>query len=627
MNKYRENILSISILLTTLLLLSPAWAEYYDNARADEIYQKFEQVDYKDQKEADALLKEYKQIIAADDDVRQKLFIRQNCWSRPSETNEQLAKAIEYAQQQLLIYSDPYPSEIHTDLLLCLGYYKNYAGQTEGAFADISSAVSSAYELESPRLIADGRSIRGSMMSYQGNYNAALEDLITAQHLYEKLNLTYWANETLNEIATSYRRFGDSETALKYQIKLEKMYIESGQLMEADTINVQIAFSLEALGKINESTERFYRSLKYWQSKKDKVAIAGTKVNIAGNLILQGQIDKALMLLKEAEPDVPLEYEGPHSFMCLYFAQAYLVKNELDKAIEYSKKASIDFTRGANKRGETQNLRLLNDIYLAKGDIANAHKALSDFVDMHLILDKQIMSDKNAEMQTRFNTDKVQNENELLLKAASDKELQLQIMQRNESMQIVIIILVAIILIIVSVFAYKQVKRKRTYQTLALTDELTGLSNRRDTYHQGELFIKQAKQSGKPFSVISFDADHFKQVNDTLGHEVGDKVLVKLAALTTGMMRENDVVGRVGGEEFLVLLPNISHTIALEIAQRLIDCIANYEWSQISPELHQTVSAGVTSLTNEAELSPLLLKADHALYSAKADGRNCVRSA
>ncbi|UJF21621.1 tetratricopeptide repeat-containing diguanylate cyclase [Shewanella sp. OMA3-2] len=534
---------------------------------------------------------------------------------------------IEYTKQQLLIYSEPYPSEIHTDLLLCLGYQKQLAGQTEEAFTDISSAINSAYELESPRLIADGRSIRGSLMSYQGNYNAALEDLITAQHLYEKLNLTYWANQTLNEIATSYRRFGDSETALKYQIKLEKMYIESGRLFEADIVNVQIAFSLEALGKINESTERFYKSLKYWESKQEKVPAADAKVNIAGNLIQQGQIDKALTLLKQAEPDIPDKHEGPHSFMSLYFAQVYLAKNELDKAIKYSNQASIDFNRGANKRGEAQNLRLLNDIYLAKGDVTNAHKALTAFIDMHLILDKQIMSDRNAEMQTRFNTDKVHNENQLLLKAANDKELQLQIMQRNETLQVVIITLVAIILLIVSVFAYKQVKRKRRYQTLALTDELTGLSNRRDTYYQGGNFIKQARQSGKPFSVISFDADRFKQVNDTLGHDIGDKVLVKLAALTMGMMRENDVVGRVGGEEFLVLLPNISNTIAQEIAQRLIDCIANYDWSLISPELHQTVSAGVTSLTNETELSPLLLKADHALYRAKADGRNCVRNA
>ena len=625
LNNRISSIFSIALLFT-FLSSQAVNAKYYDNARADEIYQKFELVNY-NEKEIDALLAEYKSIIANDDEVRQKLLIRLTCWNQPSETPEELLKAIEYAEQQLLIYAEPYPSEINTDLLLCLGNYKQYAGQLDGALKDLSTAISNAYELESPRLIADGRSIRGAMQSYQGDYATALEDLITAQHLYEKLNITYWANDNLNNLAASYRRFGDPETAIKYQMKLEQTYLTSGMLFEADNVNVQIAFSLEELGRLQESTERFYKSLKFWQSQKETNAVASTKVNIAGNLIKQGQVDKALTLLKEAEPHIPLEYDGQHSFLSLFFAEAYFTKNDLDNALEHSKKASIDFKRGGNRRGESQNLQLQSQIYYAKGDIENAYKSLTAFLEMHLLLDKQIMSDRNAEMQTRFNTDKVLDENENLLKATTDKELQLQIMQRNESLQIVIIILVAIILIIVSVFAYKQLKRKRKYQNLALTDELTSLSNRRAIYSQSDNFIKHAKLSHQPFSIILFDADHFKQVNDKFGHDIGDKVLVKLASLTMGMMRETDVVGRVGGEEFLVLLPNITHNTAMEIAQRLLDCIANYDWSHIAPDLHQTVSAGVASLDNETELSPLLLKADTALYKAKSAGRNCVKSA
>ncbi|MDP5145758.1 diguanylate cyclase [Shewanella sp. ULN5] len=625
MNKRLCIFFSINLLLT-IILSHPAKAEYYENARADEIYQKFDLVDYTAE-EANALLTEYKSIIDNDDEIRQKLLVRLTCWNQPSETQAELDKAIQYAEQQLLIYAEPYPSEINTDLLLCLGYYKQYVGQMDGAFKDISTAISNAYQLENPRLIADGRSIRGAMESYQGDYATALEDLITAQHLYEKLNITYWANDNLNNLAASYRRFGDPETAIKYQTKLEQTYLNSGMLFEADNVNVQIAFSLEELGRFKESNERFYKSLKFWQSQKETNAIASTQVNIAGNLINQGEVDKALALLIQAEPDIPVEYDGQHSFMSLFFAKAYLVKNELDKALEYSQKASIDFKRGGNRRGESQNLQLQSQIYHAKGDIENAYKSLSAFLEMHLSLDKQIMSDRNAEMQTRFNTDKVLAENENLLEVSTVKELQLQIMQRNESLQIVIIVLVAIILIIVSVFAYKQLKRKRKYQSLALTDELTRLSNRRAIYAQSEHFIKQAKLSSQPFSIILFDADHFKQVNDKFGHDVGDKVLMKLASLTMGMMRESDVVGRVGGEEFLILLPNIAHNTAMEIAQRLLDCIANYDWSHIAPSLVQTVSAGVATLEHETELSPLLLKADSALYKAKSAGRNCVISA
>ena len=229
-------------------------------------------------------------------------------------------------------------------------------------------------------------------------------------------------------------------------------------------------------------------------------------------------------------------------------------------------------------------------------------------------------------MQARFDNNKIQTENTMLIQRDKEKQLQLDIMKRNEDMQIIIISLVAIILVIVSIFAYKQLLRKRLFRRLALTDELTKVANRRDSHSQGNYFLKIAQQSSTPLSLISFDADNFKAVNDTLGHDMGDKVLVKLAVISTSMMRDTDVIGRVGGEEFLILLPNIDKAKAIEIANRLVETIAKYDWSQISPNLHQTISAGVASYTNETELSPLLLKADKALYSAKAAGRNCVKA-
>ncbi|WP_351014622.1 diguanylate cyclase [Shewanella sp. AC91-MNA-CIBAN-0169] len=626
MNKSLNFHFFIAIFIAIYFLPTPVFAAYYDNDKADAIYKKIDLADYIDQIAGEKLLNEYKRIIASDDEIRQKLYVRLNCWNQPSTTESELTNAIKYAEQQLLIYSEPYPSAIHTDLLLCLGYYKQFSGQLDEALDDLSNAINNAYELEDPRLIADGRSIRGAMLSYQGNYSSALEDLITSQQLYENLNLTYWANDNLSELAASYRRFGDAETALKYQIKLEQVYLKANQQIEADNINNQIAFSLLELGRIDESTARFKQSLTFWKTQKDNVAIADAKTNVAGNLIKLDKIDEALVLLKEAEKEIPVSHDGPHSSLMLYLAQAYLATNELDKALEYSQLASIDFNRGGNQRGESENIYIKSDIYQAKGDIENALKTLQKFIKMHMALDKQNMSDRNSEMQARFNTNKIQTENEWLIQRDKDKEQQLQILQRNESMQIIIIILVAIILIIVSMFAYKQVIRKQLFRRLALTDELTKLANRRDTYSQGHYFLKSSKLSGKPFSIISFDADHFKIVNDTLGHDMGDKVLVKLASISTSMMRDTDVVGRVGGEEFLILLPNIDKTKAIEIANRLIETIADYDWTQIAPNLHQTVSAGVASYSNEEDLSPLLLKADKALYSAKAAGRNCVKA-
>ena len=127
-------------------------------------------------------------------------------------------------------------------------------------------------------------------------------------------------------------------------------------------------------------------------------------------------------------------------------------------ALEYIQKAEQAFSDSENARGLNSALRLKSQIYQDLALWQEAYNSLLAYVDSHLALDKQTMSDRNTEMQTRFNTDKIQSENEWLVQRDKDKEQKLQILQRNEQMKIIIIILVAIILVIVSVFAYKQLQ-------------------------------------------------------------------------------------------------------------------------------------------------------------------------
>lgn len=601
-------------------------ANTIDNPRADEIFQRIDTGGYSSNDELHQLLEEYKTSIAVDDTVRQQLHIRLTCWSQPANSIEQLNTAIHYADKYLNIYKQPSLSVIQLDLALCKTWFLHQLGKNQQVFEQLDSIIDNAYLLEDPRLIADSRTIRGSILSYMGNFSAALEDLITAQNLYESLNLEYWANVNLGQIANSYRRFGDAKTALTYQGKLESFYLKSNQAYSANLINIEMGMSLEELGRYQEANERYQRAREFWLKENELLAAADMAVSIGGNFINLNQPEKAKTLLEQAQKHITPDVASSYSYMNLYLAKVHHQLGNHNQALEYIQTAETAFNEHNNTRGLNQVLHLKSQVYQSLEQWSDAYYSLLAYVDAHEALDKKTLSDRNSEMQARFNTDKIQSENEWLIQRDKDKEQQLQILQRNEQMQIIIIVLVAIILAIVSIFAYKQLMRKQQFKFLALTDELTKLSNRRDTYAQGLHFLKAAQQSAKPFSIISFDADHFKKVNDNLGHEIGDKVLVKLASICSSMMRETDVVGRVGGEEFLVLLPNIDKTKAIEIANRLIDTIANYDWSQISPHLQQTISAGVTSYSNETELSPLLLKADKALYSAKAAGRNCVKA-
>jgi len=155
-------------------------------------------------------------------------------------------------------------------------------------------------------------------------------------------------------------------------------------------------------------------------------------------------------------------------------------------------------------------------------------------------------------------------------------------------------------------------------RSLALHDPLTGLANRR---HMGIIMadnLARAKRSGTPFSVIMFDIDHFKRINDTSGHDAGDEILVELSRVAAAELRDIDLKVRFGGEEFLALLPETTEEEARVVAERIRVAV--------QLEVAITISLGVTSYREGDDQETLVKRADNALYQAKKQGRNQVVS-
>lgn len=160
----------------------------------------------------------------------------------------------------------------------------------------------------------------------------------------------------------------------------------------------------------------------------------------------------------------------------------------------------------------------------------------------------------------------------------------------------------------------------------AHVDFLTQLNNRGRFMQLAEAELARAVRYGTSVSVLMLDVDHFKKVNDTHGHKVGDQALVRLAEVCKSTLRPFDIIGRLGGEEFAVLLPQTDAQRALEVAERLRAAIADMPVPLAHGlPLHFTVSIGVSTQTSAADnLDTLLSRADAALYAAKAQGRDCV---
>jgi len=167
----------------------------------------------------------------------------------------------------------------------------------------------------------------------------------------------------------------------------------------------------------------------------------------------------------------------------------------------------------------------------------------------------------------------------------------------------------------------RRIRVESTLRKQATTDTLTGLLNRRRMTDILQDELSRAKRIGTPFSIILFDIDHFKRVNDTYGHEAGDNVLKQIAATVKSRLRELDAFSRWGGEEFLILLRGTEMDGALELSTICCDLLALHKIDEIGCI---TASFGVATYRTGETVRELIHRADDALYKAKNNGRNCV---
>jgi two-component system, cell cycle response regulator len=163
---------------------------------------------------------------------------------------------------------------------------------------------------------------------------------------------------------------------------------------------------------------------------------------------------------------------------------------------------------------------------------------------------------------------------------------------------------------------------RERYRQLALHDALTGLHNRRYVDEFFTTILGIASSQGTPTSVALIDLDHFKRINDTLSHEVGDDVLRQIGALLVGAVPPPGIAARLGGEEFVLVLPDTSAALAQRIAEAARQAIRAHEWTALTGRLSVTVSVGVATAYGTTTQSALLGQADRNLYRAKRNGRD-----
>jgi diguanylate cyclase (GGDEF)-like protein len=235
-------------------------------------------------------------------------------------------------------------------------------------------------------------------------------------------------------------------------------------------------------------------------------------------------------------------------------------------------------------------------------------------------LSDRLREEHVSRLRVQFDTEKKEQENRALMRENAAAA-------RIRHLQRIVIALGALVIGFLIYLVVKHLSTARKMRDLALTDELTKLPNRRHVLTFADEQLKIARMGGKGFAVLALDIDHFKRINDTLGHDAGDAVLKRVADTCRAALRAHDRMGRIGGEEFLVVLPGSDAAAAADVAERLRSAVEQIGFSDLSPALKITVSIGVTVWKSADDFSSIVKRADDLLYRAKEGGRNRVEKA
>jgi diguanylate cyclase (GGDEF)-like protein len=510
---------------------------------------------------------------------------------------------------------------------LCTGLIAEAGGNNDAAQVAYDRATRVSEEAADDEMLADSLYSRGYLLGVRGDYANGLADLRRAQALFERLSKDMHALTTLNGIAIIYNRMGDTAQAESIYQRALIAQRAAGLTREETVTLYNLGRAAEALrdwprARISfEGALRLARDLGY--RRAEIYALRGLASVTAG----EGRPAEALARLSEAKalldgvPDARLA------------SQIALTEGVILRKLGRLPAARVSFERARPVMEEGDALGDLVVLYdelallaVETGDWRGAYEARSRSRDVNESLLRRQIDQRFATLKVEFDTATKEKENAALLKTNAANQRALEQTDRASRLQAVAIALAAILVAVLGALAWHQRRSSLRMRALALTDELTEAPNRRAVL--GRLQDLLAANPPRRVCLLLLDIDHFKSINDRHGHPVGDKVLKAVAARLLASLQAGDLHGRIGGEEFLVAVPDESLETVLARAEVLrfqFTTIDTHLWFDSPTAL--TMSIGVAERRPEDTLSSLLQRADTALYAAKREGRNCVRHA
>lgn len=432
-------------------------------------------------------------------------------------------------------------------------------------------------------------------------------------------------------IALVYEYRHESEQAIPYFKESAAHYRRINDQVELSNSLYGLGKAYRELGKVKEALIYYNESMEISRQIGDLQGAAYTAHELAtiklGNKELTEQEMETLR--REIEMAIQTFEEGSNFAMQvnskLLLITWYTRKGDYETALEIANSAwQISQENGITPH----DLKVLKTkaIILSKlGDYQKAFELMLLHSNKYKAFIQKTDVDKYQKLRAKFELDQKDSQNKLLVAQNAQQQAELNI-SKQERIIVVLVVIVLLILFIGIALLYAGAKRQQKItEKFAQTDELTGLCNRRQTMALVEREMKLAHRQHLPISLALADIDDFKFINDTYGHQVGDGVLEYVGKMATRHFRDTDIIGRIGGEEFLFVFPATeSEKVAVSLQQFMDECktlpdgLSGYAGIKIS------FSVGLVNARESESVNETLARADKLMYQAKESGKDRV---
>lgn len=536
------------------------------------------------------------------------------------------AAGFAYAEQGLRDSSQIGDQEAEANFHFCRGQNHETLSTPSEALADYDAGIELARRMEDARLLGDGLAARGSVQSLLGEQAKALLDFLEAQHSYESAGKTVAAELNLINIAMAYRRLGEFDKARDYLDQSKAFATPRGDTDTLLSVNMELGFLAFEDNDAAHAHVPLQRALELARQLGDRSSVGAALLAQAQAYNIERKYTQAIDALHQAAIEQEATHDKSDEGMDdLQYGIAHAGMGRPAEALK-------DFDAAEELLKPSNNLRYLAQLYAARaasrealGEPEAVVTDLKRLLSTNAALEQKSRAEHIMLLSYQFDSARRDLENRRLTADKALKELQLASLERIRQWQVLAILLGSVLLLVLVWFALRQVRRMRALDMLAMTDPLTGVANRRRIEHVTRTAISRARVDGRDLTVLTFDIDNFKRVNDSYGHEVGDHILVRVTNACDAALRQFDQLGRIGGEEFLVVLPDTPLDAGLQVAERLRASVATLSLDDVAVGLRLSISLGVAQFKPaESGMRALLRRTDVALYRAKNNGRNCV---